>query len=203
MKTGKPDPVVRIKRAVRMAELGRAGVPNKAGTGQTVLKQYKRPVQLLVDSKEIGNEETEAAKEIEAAILDICGGLGHLGGGMNFDRVDCSGSNSTLKGAAITGRVLRYTRWADFWSVRRKSLADPMLQVVFAAVIDERPIREIAYEVGRHHSLVRAAIGAGLRDYAARAGWVTGSIRQDWMLKAENIFAKPTFKFSTSPEAEV
>ena len=190
------DPARRMKRLVRVAE---AQTPGPA-TGQTVIKQYARPVQSLIDAKEIGPEETRAAEDIEAAIFALCGVLGI--GSISLDRVDAGFSSSNAKAAAITARVLRYQEWADYWSRRKKTEFDPMLEVVFAAVVDERSIRDIASEVGRHHRVVRAALAAGLRDYAARAGWVTGSLRKLWEREAEEVFARPVHVKKGATHAE-
>ena len=177
------DPARRMKRLVRLAE--REG----PGTGQTILKQYAKPVQSLADSKEIGPEELRAAEDIDQAVHDLCGSLGV--GSAALDRVDGGHASSDAKAAAITKRVIRYQRWADYWSRRKKTEYDPMVEVVFSAVVDERSIRDIASEVGRHHAVVRAALAAGLRDYAARAGWVTGALRRRWESEAEEVFARP------------
>ena len=177
------DHARRIKRLVRLAE--RDG----PGTGQTIIKQYAKPIQSLADAKEIGPEELRAAEDIDQAVHDLCGSLGF--GSAALDRVDGSHASSDAKAAAITKRVLRFQAWANYWSKRKKTEFDPMVEVVFAAVVDEQSIRDIAYEVGRHHAVVRAAIAAGLRDYAARAGWVTGALRERWIREAEEIFTRP------------
>ena len=53
-----------------------------------------------------------------------------------------------------------------------------MLEVIIAAVVDERPISVIAADIGRSgrgYKIVKNGIVCGLRDYAARAGWITGA----------------------------
>ena len=83
--------------------------------------------------------------------------------------------------------VSNYQRFAKHWSIRSK-LGDPTLEIMVAAIVDERAFSVIDDDLClRHGKSIRATV-AGLRDYAARSGIVTGRVAAIWMERAETIF---------------
>jgi hypothetical protein len=169
-----------------MAEAG--GDPIDHGTALTALKMRQKPLTKLVDEGKIGMEEMQSADEICTAFSAIASRLSIRGGGM--DRVDGGGGGDAPWSAGVVKIIQRYQAWANHWSRRAELLCDPMLEVVVAAVIDERPARAIAADVCRRPSTVEQAIGAGLRDYAARAGIVSGTQAQRYIAGAESVFVR-------------
>lgn len=201
-KGGLVDPAARLMRAVRKAEVSAAdkvhaairsgrverekdAPPVDPGTGQTILKLSGSPIARLIDDGALGPEEIQAAVEIEKAITAIASRL--MVRGMSLERVDRSMGPDASAGRQIKA-VENYTRWANHWSDRAKAYADPMLEIIIAVVVDQRAIRTVASDVGRHHSKVKDAVILGLRDYAARAGMVSGTIAQRWMDAAGALF---------------
>lgn len=181
-------------RAIRKAEASefdkkRATIKDAVedvGTGHTILKLRQPPIGHLADKKLIAGEEIQAADEIALAFfaIDTRGRLQ----GMTLDRVD-GGRQSNAPWPAVTAKaVANYQRWANYWSDRNARYGDPMLEVVIAAVIDERPVRQIALEIGRRHSTVERGLAAGLRDYAARNGMAAKGTAHKWMTEAEGLF---------------
>ena len=166
----------RIKRAVRRAERKAGDGTEISGTGQTILKQRLPPIAMLVETGEIAQDELQAADEILASFFALTGRLWIRS--PSFERIDASSINQVHQMARISVGITRFQRWADVWSVRAKLNSDPMLEVIIAAVVDERPISVIAADIGRSgrgYKIVKNGIVCGLRDYAARAGWITGA----------------------------
>lgn len=185
----KQDQVERIKRAVRSAERQTATGQQIGGTGQTVIKKRLAPIPSLIEAGKIGAEELRAADEILASFAALAGAL--WVNPQTYERVDCGGSGKSNDMAVMALGVARYQRWANIWSVRAKLTADPMLAVVIAAVVDERPFSVIADDVGwtgRRYKQLKRGVVCGLQDYAARAGWVTGNLADKWMHDAERAF---------------
>jgi hypothetical protein len=56
-------------------------------------------------------------------------------------------------------------------------------------VIDERAFHLIEADVGIRHGVAAKAVIAGLRDYAARAGWADARTAEAWTDAAEAVFA--------------
>jgi hypothetical protein len=65
-----------------------------------------------------------------------------------------------------------------------------MLETVWSAVVDERPISVIAEEIGYGRKRTARAIICGLRHYAVWANMVTGTQRQAWAHAAQHVFAR-------------
>lgn len=183
------DPVARIQRVVRKTEAAefdrkRDAIKERVddvGTGQTIIKLRQAPLPFLIGKHKIASEELQAADEISLAFTALSGAL--MVKGISFDRVDCSRGTSDLP-LRVAGAVSRYQDWAKVWSQRNASYCDPTLEIVIAAVIDERPIRAIAADMGFRVQKVEKAIINGLRDYAAHIGVVTGHHAQIWRDKA-------------------
>lgn len=157
------------------------------GTGQTILKQRKTPIQKLIDDGKIGPEEIEAAGEIDRGFNAIARSLSIRG--MVLERIDSSGGDRHIPIKALRS-VRNYQRWATYWSERKKQYSDPMLEIIIAAVIDERPVRTIGAELSFHHATIERALIAGLRDYAARMdpSPVDAKIGDQWIADAERKF---------------
>src|SRR6185437_4357080 len=90
---------------------------------------------------------------------------------LSMERSDRSASPA--EPVAILDAVARYREWSRVWSVRAKR-GDPTLEIVVAVVIDERPLRELDSDLRLRNGAASRALIAGLRDYAARAGWISG-----------------------------
>jgi hypothetical protein len=83
--------------------------------------------------------------------------------------------------------VKRFQAWASFWSVR-KQRGDKSLPICIAAVIDEQSLSSIEDNEGIRHGSASRIVARMLRDYSARAGWVTGHLASMWRADAEMSF---------------
>lgn len=151
-----------------------------------IAKLRGSPMALLIERASAKGEELMAAQEIELAYFAISGAL--MIRPLNMERV---GRGRFPDWSARTSQaVQQYQSWANYWSIRKKAHLDHTLECVIAAVIDQRPIRVIAEDLGFQHKRIERAVLGGLRDYAARAGWVDGKIAQRWMEAAEQTFRR-------------
>ena len=66
---------------------------------------------------------------------------------------------------------------------------DKTLAILIDGVVDEWPLYVIEDRHGLRHGIARKAIVRGLRDYAARAGWVDATTRAQWLADAGTTFA--------------
>lgn len=140
------------------------------------------PIARLVDSGKIKGEELRAAQEIDEAFMAISGAL--FIKPLNMERID-GGRGRVDWPARLADTINRYQEWANFWSNRRKQYLDYTLEIVIAAVIDERHVDAIAQDMGFARKRVTQAIIGGLRDYAARAEWIDAGEAARW--KAESL----------------
>jgi hypothetical protein len=154
-----------------------------SGTGFTIIKRADSPVTRLLNSEAIGTAELQASKDICTAFRAISGAL--FLKPLSMERRDRS--NSIHEPAGVIDAVSRYQRWANIWSARSK-LGDPTLEIVIAAVWDERPFRVIEQDLSIRNGSASKATAAGLRDYAARAGWATGTASQKWLVDEGSVF---------------
>lgn len=176
---GKQPTAGAIKRAARQAEL-RSGT---GGTGYTILKLTSKPIARLIEKRQIGPEELQAVQDICTAFHSLTGALWIRP--LLMERLDRShGGNEP---AAIVDSQRRYRNWADHWSMLRKR-GDRTMEIVIAAVIDERAFHIIEDDIGLRHGIAKKATIRGLRDYAARADWVKGKLAAKWRLEASNTF---------------
>lgn len=185
------DPAARVMRAVRKAEIN----SDNPGTGFTILKMRAKPLTKLADDKRIGQIELQAAAEILVAFSAIASRM--MCRGINFDRVDNGGgSPNTSWPARIAPAVARYQSFAKVWTQRANDHKDSTLAILIDAIVDERWLRTIANDQGRRVENVEKAIIGGLRDYAARAGWVTGQQGERWKADAAAVFgpARPELR---------
>lgn len=192
-----PIPLVSSKpiRAVRKAEAAefdrkRSKIKDAVedvGTGQTILKMRPRPIPKLVDEGKLGQTELEAAREIETAFNGLTAGLASRG--INYDRVDCGRGDPSAAWLARNARIVaRYQAFAKVWTDRNNDYGDPTLAILIDAIIDQRWMRTLANDHGCRVEKVERAIIGGLRDYAARAGFVTGHQAQRWRDEAAAVF---------------
>jgi hypothetical protein len=159
----KPDTLTAMKRAVRKAER------DQPGTGYTRLKQQSGPIQRLLDRRRIGPQELQAAEDITRAFHAIAGAL--MIRPISMERSDRSASPA--EPVATLDAIARYREWSLLWSKRAKR-GDPTLEIVVAVVVDERPLRELDGDLRLRNGAASRALIGGLRDYAARAGWLSG-----------------------------
>jgi hypothetical protein len=89
--------------------------------------------------------------------------------------------------ARVIDAVSRYKPWARHWSQRARR-GDRTLEIVVAAVIDERAFHIIEADAGIRHGMAARVTIAALRDYAARAGWTGRTTGDAWISEAEAIF---------------
>jgi hypothetical protein len=186
-----------VLRAVRKAEMDALEHARKTikgevfdvGTGQTILKLEQRPLAALYEAQKISNTEAIAAQEIEQAVFAI-----HSGGrlaGMSLDRVDGGGRSGDSPWPAHLAKLVKtYQSWANHWSKARDRTGNPMLEVIFSAVIDERPFYIIAQEANCSRRRAERAVICGLRHYAAWGGYVSGRQATAWIASAEDVFSR-------------
>ncbi len=185
------DLAAKMLRRVRRAEqaalsAARTAVKGEvedAGTGFTILRRQDSPITRLLDKGRIGPEELHAAEDIATAFAAMAGAL--MLHPMNLERTDRAAS--PFEPARTTDAVTRYKRWAAVWSARSRR-GDPTLEIVIAAVIDERALRAIEGGLGIRNGRAAEALGAALRDYAARAGWASGACAQRWLVGDVGVF---------------
>jgi hypothetical protein len=173
----------RLKRAIRNAERRSGDGREIGGTGATILRLRPPPLVRLIEKQRIGTEEIRAADDITTAF--------HA----QAAEVMIKSPSLEKRDATYHGRepvwvidaVSRYKRWTRHWS-QRAHHGDPTLEIVVAAVIDERAFYAIEADVGIRHGVAARVVIAALRDYAARAGWTDRSIGELWIKEAGAIF---------------
>lgn len=169
----------KLRKTVREAEK-----KSKTGaTGYVLLRFIAKPIARLVDEKKIGPAEYMAAQEFFTAFNTITGGLWIKP--QSLERRDPSyGSRESL---AIIEAQHHYRRFVDYWSGRAKA-GDKTLAILVAAVVDERPFHVIEADLTIRHGKARQATIGGLRDYAARAGFVSREVAASWIEEAARTF---------------
>jgi hypothetical protein len=180
----------KMLRVVRKAEAeARTENAQDTGTGQTIIKlaRSQPPLRSLVESGKIGPDELAAAEEIALAVTAVSG-RGILSG-IVFERVDRGRSDLDWP-AHIAIAVRNYQRWQMHWSNEWKRDRNPMLSIIWDAVIDARPIAQIAADADISRHLARRAICAGLRHYAVRAGLTSGNHARAWLDEAQGLVFK-------------
>jgi hypothetical protein len=173
----------RLKRAIRKAERRSGDGCEIGGTGATILHFRAAPLVRLIEKQRIGTEEVRAADDITTAFHAQAGA------------VMIKSPSLEKRDAAYHGRepvwiidaVSRYKRWVRHWSQRAQH-GDPTLEILIAAVVDERAFYAIEADVGIRHGMAARVVIAGLRDYAARAGWTDRNTGEAWIKAAEAIF---------------
>lgn len=173
----------RVRRGVSKAERAAGDGSEIGGTGFTILKRSDSPLTRLLNAKSIGREEMRAAEDITMAFHAMAGAL--LFRPVQMERQD--GAHGNSERTALVDAVARYKSWAGIWSVRAKR-GDPTLEIIIAAVIDERPLRAIEADLSIRNGAASRATAAGLRDYAARAGWAQGRASETWLVSSGGVF---------------
>jgi hypothetical protein len=174
----------RLKRAIRKIERRSGDGHEIGGTGATVLRLRAAPLVRLIEKKRVGSEEVRAADDLTKAFHAQAGAV-------MIKSPSLEKRDATYHGrepAWIIDAVSRYKRWARHWSQRARH-GDRTLEIVVAAVIDERALHAIEADVGMRHGMAARVVIAGLRDYAARAGWTDRDTGDAWIKEAEAIFS--------------
>lgn len=187
-------PATAIKRAVRNAERQAGDGTEISGTGYTILKMRQKPLERLIEAGKIGMEEMQAAEEIERAFRVISSPVAIRSVGL--DRVDCGNHQQGALSDRTSRAIRNYQAWAKYWTKRNDLLCDPMLEIIIAAVVDEHSVLQISADTGRKTSCVKDGIVCGLRDYAARAGFVSPGRAQAWRTAAAQVFAPKNEKLA-------
>jgi hypothetical protein len=173
----------RLKRAIRDAERRSGDGREIGGTGATILRFRPAPLVRLIEKQRIGTEEIRAADDITTAFHAQAGAV-------MIKSPSLEKRDATYHGREpvwVIDAVSRYKRWVRHWSQRAQH-GDPTLEIVVAAVIDERALYSIEADVGIRHGMAARVVVAALRDYAARAGWTDRNIGEAWIKEAEAIF---------------
>lgn len=170
-------------RVAKNAELSPEG--DIAGTGLTQLKLKSTPLAKLIDEHRLPAEAITASDEICTAFHALAARL--MVRSASIEKIDGRGRGGLPWSVQVVKAVENYHKFANHWSARAK-LGDPTLEIIISAVIDERQIRTIAEDLSFGHNRVRRALIAGLQDYAARAGFVTGGLATRWQAEAEAVF---------------
>jgi hypothetical protein len=177
------DLSVQMLREVRKAERILGDGSEISGTGFTIIKRTDSPVTRMLAGGTIHAPELQSAQDICIAFRAISGAL--FLKPLSMERV--SSSKSSHEPAGVIDAVSRYQHWAGIWSARAKR-GDPTLEIVIAAVWDERPLRTIEQDLNIRNGSAAKATAAGLRDYAARAGWAQGNASQKWLVSEGSVF---------------
>lgn len=180
-------PVVALTAAKIARELRKVERESKSGgTGATIIRLTGKPIERLVLAKEIGPEELQAANDISTAFMSIAGAL--MVRGQTWERIDRG--QDTQEPAAVIDAQRRYRAFAAHWSMRRNGWGDRTLEIIIAAVIDERAWYLIDQDLSLRHGVAKLATIRGLRDYAVRAGWIKGRLGDKWRAEAGNTWRR-------------
>jgi hypothetical protein len=180
----------RMQREVRKveAEAREANHGQDVGTGQTILrlKRSQPPLRTLLEARKIGPDELAAAEQIaQAASAVATGGILHAAG---LERVDHGRQDERDWPHTLAIAVRNYQDWQRYWTAEWAHTRNPMLEVVWSAVVDEQPIAGIAADIGYGHRRTTRAVICGIRHYAAFTHMVTGIQRQAWLDAAQHVF---------------
>lgn len=171
----------RIRDINRMLEIARKANGGAPDAGLMALKLGNSPMGILIGKHMAGAEEMMAAQEIEAAWMAKTGALWLKP--ISMEKRD-RGHESADWSWQTTELVSRYDKFANHWSDRKKQDGNPMLEILVAAIVDMRGFRQIEQDVGIKNGSAPKIVIAGLRDYAARAGWVEHRLKAQWKVDA-------------------
>jgi hypothetical protein len=183
LSSGEACPFRRMQRAIRKAERRAGDGQNTGGTGATILRFRAPPLTRLLEKKRIGSEEVRAAGDITTAFHAQAGAV--MIKSPSLEKRDASYQGR--EPFRIIDAVSRYKPWARHWSERARR-GDRTLEIIIAAIVDERAFHVIEADAGIRHGLAARATIAGLRDYAARAGWTDRHTADAWIREAEALF---------------
>jgi hypothetical protein len=124
------------------------------------------------------------------AVEDIRLAYGSMSAGLwlkpiSLERVDRS--STSVEHARICEAVARYKVWANVWTIRAKR-GDPSLAIILGAIWDEWSFSALDEDNRLRSGTSAKAVAAGLRDYAARAGWAPGRASRNWLVSEGSIF---------------
>lgn len=191
-KKPKRDIATAALRQARQAERMAGDGKSIGGTGFTILRRQDSPISRLVNEGKIGGDELRAAEDITIAFQATAGAL--MFRPLNLERNDRSAAPT--EPAGLLDAIARYRAWAKVWT-DRAARQDPTMEIVIAAVIDERGFREIEVDLNLRNGRSALATAAGLRDYAARSGWVQGHASERWLVDHGSVFRlrklRPTY----------
>jgi hypothetical protein len=181
----------RMQRAIRKAERSTAAGQHTdadtdgdiGGTGATILRFRAAPLARLIERRRIGGEEVRAADDIATAFHAQAAAV--MIKSPSLEKRDASYQGR--EPFRIIDAVARYKPWAQHWSQRARR-GDRTLEIIVAAIIDERAFHVIEADAGIRHGLAARVAISGLRDYAARAGWTDRSTGERWIRAAEAMF---------------
>lgn len=159
--------------------------PEAGGTKLTTIRVEQNPIATLLAKRKIGGEEFMAAQDIELAIMAIAGAS--MFKPLTMEKSDRSHMAADWPRKTCDA-VARYRTFANHWSARKKQSGDPMLSIVYSAVVDQWTMRTIGSDLGYHHSKIERAVICGLRDYAGRAGWLERRVADRAAVDAADIF---------------
>ena len=172
-----------LKRAIRKAERRSGDGREIGGTGATILRLRAAPLARLIEKQRIGAEEIRAADDIAIAFHAQAAAVMIKSPSLEKRDATYHGSEPVW----IIDAVSRYKRWARHWSQRARH-GDRTLEILIAAVIDERAFHCIEADVGIRHGMAARVVIAGLRDYTARAAWTDRHTAEAWIKEAESMF---------------
>lgn len=181
-----PDPITVLVLSHELGdreERARIRDINKIAIDLACIRLKGGPLASLIDRKKIGPAEVMAAQDIDKAFTAITIGIGFKP--ISLERKDRGGDTNWP--AATIDAVRRFQGWSTFWSERKKR-GDKSLPVCIAAVIDERSLSAIEDDEGIRNGSAGKIVARMLRDYSARAGWVTGHLALQWKAEAEMSF---------------
>jgi len=184
----------RMLREVRKVEAtAREAIGGDPGTGFTIIRmaRHQPPLRTLLDARKIGPDELRAADQIALAVTAVA-----TGGILRAAQLErgIRGRNDRPWPIETVLAVRNYQQWANFWSAEWKRSRSPMLEIIWSAVIDERPISVIAQDIGHGRARTARAIICGLRHYAAHAKLITGDQARIWSAQAQHVFDRWQFR---------
>jgi hypothetical protein len=182
--TGEACPFTRLQRSIRKAERRSGDGCDIGGTGATILRFRAAPLIRLIEKQRIGSEEVRAADDMTTAFHAQAGAV--MIRSPSLEKRDASYQGR--EPVRVIDAVSRYKPWARHWSQRAR-LGDRTLEIMVAAIIDERAFHIIEADTGIRHGMAARVTIAGLRDYAARAGWTDRNTGDTWIREAEATFA--------------
>jgi hypothetical protein len=178
----------RMQREVRKVEAdAREATGGDPGTGQTIIRmqRHQPPLRTLLDARKIGPDELAAAEQIAQAAFSVA--TGGILRAVQLERIHGRQDERDWP-HTLAIAVRNYQDWQRYWTAEWARTRNPMLEVVWSAVVDERPISVIAEEIGYGRKRTQRAIIAGLRHYAAWANMITGIQREAWIAAAQQVF---------------
>jgi hypothetical protein len=181
----------RMQREVRKVEAAaREATAGDPGTGQTIIRmaRHQPPLRTLLEAGKIGAIELVAADEIALAAFSVA--TGGILRAVSLELGARGSQDDRPWPAHVALAVRNYQRWQIHWTAEWARTRNPMLETIWAAVIDERPISVISQDIGYGRKRTTRAIIIGLRHYVAWANMVTGTQRQAWIAAAQHVFDK-------------